>query len=98
MFWKKQTSAAQINISDPMLVAVREESFERTLALHIDAAQLGLPGEAGVMLADIARQMAKTFDQTYADVTYDEALAEINRVYQAELLTPTEGRAHELDQ
>ncbi|MCH2078598.1 MAG: DUF5076 domain-containing protein [Rhodobacteraceae bacterium] len=97
MFWKKKQDG-QLNIQDPMLVAVKEESKERTLALHIDCEQLGMPGEAGVMLADIAREMAKSFDRTYADVTETEALAEITRVFDAELRTPTEGRAHSMNQ
>ncbi|MEO0484370.1 MAG: DUF5076 domain-containing protein [Pseudomonadota bacterium] len=96
MFWNKKPSDRQVNIQDPMLVAVKEESKERTLAVHIDADQMGTPGEAGVMLADIARQMAATFDATYADITADEALRQIVTIFDAELKLPTEGKAHSM--
>ena len=98
MFWKKQSEAQDISIQNPMLVAEKEESKDRTLSVLIDIEQLGTPGEAGVMLADIARQMAERFDTTYADVTAEQALAEITAIFDAELKLPTEGRAHTLDQ
>ncbi|MEM9765971.1 MAG: DUF5076 domain-containing protein [Pseudomonadota bacterium] len=95
MFWKKKAGDGQINIQNPMLVAVREESKDRTLGVHLDPAQLGTPGEAGIMLADIARRMAHVLAETGTE-SQDAALDKIATIFAAELATPTEGKAHQM--
>lgn len=88
MFWKKKTE--DVNIQNPMLVAFRVENAEGTLSIHLDPEQLGNPGEAGVMLADIGRHMAHALANSSYQGSEEEAFNQIVNIFNAETNAPTQ--------
>lgn len=88
MFWKKKQETATIN--QPMLIAFRTEDRNGTIAVHLDAEQLGNPGEAGVMLADIGRHMAHALATNGFQGGEEEAFRQITEIFNAEVKSPTQ--------
>ncbi len=88
MFWKKKQPTQ--DIGSPMLIAFRMENADSTLAVHLEPDQLGSPGEVGVMLADIARQMARALVQSGYDGTKAQAFNQIINILNAEANAPTQ--------
>ncbi|MEL7027502.1 MAG: DUF5076 domain-containing protein, partial [Pseudomonadota bacterium] len=81
MFGRKKTK--ETRIENPMLIAMRVENAEGTLVVHLDSKQLGNPGEAGVMLADIGRHMARALATTSYEGSEDQALTELVTIFNA---------------
>ncbi|MEM6620247.1 MAG: DUF5076 domain-containing protein [Pseudomonadota bacterium] len=88
MFWKRKPQGLQIE--NPMLIAQRTENAQETLSVYLSAEQLGNPSEAGVMLADIARHMARALADTSYEGTEEDALRQIAKLFNAELQSPTQ--------
>jgi hypothetical protein len=88
MFWKKKTPE---QIQDPMLIALRVEDAESTLAVHADPVQLVNPSEAGLMLADIGRHMAKALANSgNYQGNEEQAFTQIVTMFNAEANAPTQ--------
>lgn len=88
MFWKKKSEQMQIN--NPMLIALRVEDTQGTLAVHLDPDQLGNPAESGVMLADIGRHMARALAQGDGSTSEADAFATLVKIFNAEAKSPTQ--------
>ena len=86
MFWKKKE---QTQIQEPMLIALRVEDAESTLAVHVDPVQLKNPSEAGLMLADIGRHMAQSLANAGYEGTEEQAFNQIITIFNAEANSPT---------
>ncbi len=88
MFWKKSPPSGE-RIDNPAIVGmVTAESG--AFVVHLNVADIGNAGVAGVMLADLAVHIAKALTMAKMAAAEDTALNEIVRVFNAERQNPTD--------
>ena len=75
-------------IVDPMLIA--QKTKEGGMSVRLDPAQIGSGAAGGIILADLARHFARALAASRLERSEDHALAEILRLFQAEIERPTD--------
>lgn len=75
-------------ITDPMLIALKTKEGGMTVTL--DPSQIGSGAAGGLILADLARHFARALAAARLEASEDAALAEILRLFQAEIDHPTD--------
>lgn len=78
----------EIRLDNPLLVAFFDE--DDALNVRIDTDQLKEPGWAGIILADLEQHFAGALAQSGKAASFEEALAAIREMYQAEVANPTD--------
>ena len=87
MFGKRKPTEQEINQS-PFLVAWRTEDGGMTVKL--DPARIKSTGAAGIMLADFVRHFARALTEFGATPSEAQATAEMLRMFNAEMDSPTD--------
>jgi len=87
LFGKRRSTQEESDAS-PFLVAWRAEDGGMTVKL--DPSRIGSTGAAGIMLADIARHLARALTQYGVASSEERAITEILRLFDAEMDRPTD--------
>ncbi|HTV71585.1 MAG TPA: DUF5076 domain-containing protein [Rhizobiaceae bacterium] len=87
LFGKRKPVQTETDTS-PFMMAWRTEDGGMTVKL--DPARVGSAGAAGIMLADFTRHFARALTQYGATKSEEEATAEMLRLFNAEMDSPTD--------
>ena len=90
MFGRKRSEPAVVRIENPFLIVTRDADPNGAVTVRIDAAQVASGHEAGLILADLAKHLARALVASGKASGETAALADIRMMFKAEMDAPTQ--------